>query len=73
MMNNPAKIDPEFHRFVTKDRIRLFTERNEFKRLAEQYEQELYDIQERSKKLISFLLCLCTVLLGVLAYVLSNS
>ena len=72
-MNNSAKIDPEFHGFVTKDRIQLFTERNKFKQLAEQRELELYEVQERSRKLISFLLCLCTVLIGVIAYVISSS
>lgn len=72
-MNNPAKIDPEFHNFVSKDRVRLFTERNEFKRLAEQYERELSDANQRSKNVISLLLCLCAVLIGVLAYVLCNS
>lgn len=72
-MNNPAKIDPESHSFVAQDRIRLFTERNTFKQLAEQHKQELYEVQERSQKLISFLLFLCAVLIGVLAYVLSSS
>lgn len=72
-MNNPAKIDPELHGFVVQDRIRLFTERNKFKHLAEQYERELNEVQVRSQQVISLLLCLSIVLIGVLAYVLSNS
>ena len=31
-MNLKAQIDPELHEFIHQDRIRLFTERNEFKR-----------------------------------------
>jgi hypothetical protein len=49
-MNLKAQIDPELHEFIHQDRIRLFTERNEFKRLAEQNELELNETQVRVSK-----------------------
>ena len=73
MMNSPAHIDAELHSFVTQDRIRLMAERNEFKRLAEEREIELSEIETRSSQVISLLLILCAVLVGVLTYVLSHS
>lgn len=73
MMNSPAQIDAELYSFVKQDRIRLMAERNEFKRLAEEREIELSEIETRSSQVISFLLILCAVLVGVLTYVLSQS
>lgn len=73
MMNRPAQIDPELHDFVKCDRVRLFTERNEFKRLAEEREIEIAELQNRTKQVISMLLVLCAMLIGVLAYVLCGT
>ncbi|WP_180174490.1 hypothetical protein [Acinetobacter sp. YH01022] len=73
MMNNHIQINPESHAFVAQDRMRLFTERNKFKALAEQHERELTETQVRSKNLISLLLCLNVVLIGVLVYVLQRT
>lgn len=72
-MNTKAQIDPELHEFIQQDRIRLFTERNEFKRLAEQNELELNETQVRSKQVISLLLAINIVLIGVLTYVLQHT
>ena len=72
-MNLKAQIDPELHEFIQQDRIRLFTERNEFKRLAEQNELELNETQVRSKQVISLLLAINIVLIGVLTYVLQHT
>ena len=73
MMNSPAEIDAELYSFVKRDRIRLRTDRNVFKRLAEEREIELSEIETRSSQVISLLLILCAVLVGVLTYVLSQS
>ena len=72
-MNTKAQIDPELHEFIQQDRIRLFTERNEFKRLVEQNELELNETQVRSKQVISLLLAINIVLIGVLTYVLQHT
>ena len=72
-MNLKAQIDPELHEFIHQDGIRLFTERNEFKRLAEQNELELNETQVRSKQVISLLLAINIVLIGVLTYVLQHT
>ena len=72
-MNLKAQIDPELHEFIHQDIIRLFTERNEFKRLAEQNELELNETQVRSKQVISLLLAINIVLIGVLTYVLQHT
>lgn len=72
-MNLKAQIDPELHEFIHQDRIRLFTERNEFKRLAEQNKLELNETQVRSKQVISLLLAINIVLIGVLTYVLQHT
>lgn len=72
-MNLKAQIDPELYEFIHQDRIRLFTERNEFKRLAEQNELELNETQVRSKQVISLLLAINIVLIGVLTYVLQHT
>ena len=73
MMNSPAHIDAELYSFIQQDRIRLMAERNEFKRLAEEREIELSEIETRSSQVITLLLILCAVLVGVLTYVLSHS
>ena len=72
-MNLKAQIDPELHELIHQDRIRLFTERHEFKRLAEQNELELNETQVRSKQVISLLLAINIVLIGVLTYVLQHT
>ncbi len=69
MMNNQARIDPELHAFVKQDRIRLFTERNEFKALAENFERDLYNTKYRSRNVIGILMFIIVVLIGVIAYV----
>ena len=72
-MKLKAQVDPELREFIHQDRIRLFTERNEFKRLAEQNELELNETQVRSKQVISLLLAINIVLIGVLTYVLQHT
>lgn len=73
MMNSPAHIDAELYSFIQQDRIRLMAERNEFKRLAEEREIELFEVKTRSSQVISILLIICAVLVGALTYVLSHS
>ena len=68
-MNLKAQIDPELHEFIHQDRIRLFTERNEFKALAENFERDLYNTKYRSRNVIGILMFIIVVLIGVIAYV----
>lgn len=72
-MNSQVQIDHEAHEFVTKDRIRLFNERNQYKQKAEDLELELAQSHERSQKVIAILLTVAVILIGALAYVLSKS
>lgn len=72
-MNSQVQVDHEVHEFVTKDRLRLFTERNQYKQKADDLEIELAQSHERSQKVIAVLLAVAVILIGALAYVLSSN
>lgn len=72
-MNSQVQVDHKVHEFVAKDRLRLFTERNEYKQKAEDLELELAQSHERSQKVITILISVAVMLIGALGYVLSKS
>lgn len=69
MMNKHVQIHAEPHAFIEKDRIRLYTERNQFKFKFDEAELALYYEKKRNRAVIALLMVIIFTLLGALLYV----